>query len=115
MKAHYADEESNLKISAIIGPFLYGHAKNFIKRIVYNYFLRDFSVASLQMLLGVILTLWGTLFGLGEWAQSSTSGIPASAGTVMLSALPILIGVQFILAFLQYDIWATPQRSKYKN
>jgi len=28
----------------------------------------------------------------------------------MLAALPILMGIQFILAFIGYDIYSTPQK-----
>ena len=46
MPAVYGDEISNLNIANIIGPFIFGNSKNFFKRIFYNYFLRDFSVAT---------------------------------------------------------------------
>jgi hypothetical protein len=36
--------------------------------------------------------------------------MPATTGTVMLGVLPILMGLQFILSFLAYDIAATPRR-----
>ena len=47
MDAHYGNEVSNLKISRIIGEFLHKHVRNFAKRIFYNYYLRDLSLASL--------------------------------------------------------------------
>ncbi len=109
MRAHYGEEESNLSIGKIILPFLCGHLRNFTKRLFYNYVLRDFSVASIQLVLGPLLLVWGVLFGLGAWAESESTGVAASAGTVMLAALPIIIGMQFILSFLQYDIQATPR------
>ena len=114
MRAVYAEEESNLKISRILLPFLGGHMRNFTKRIFYNYFLRDFSIASIELLLGIVLLPFGLIFGSFQWSHSDALGIPASAGTVMLSALPVIIGVQFILSFLHYDIAAVPQnRVKY--
>jgi hypothetical protein len=45
-----------------------------------------------------------------EWIVSYSSGIPATTGTVMLSVLPILVGIQMILFFLSYDIGAEPKR-----
>lgn len=111
MRAVYNDEESSLKIGSILLPFLGGHLKNFCKRVFYSYFLRDFNVASIELVLGIVLLLFGTLFGLEQWGQSVASGVAASAGTVMLSALPIIIGVQFLLSFLHYDVQAAP-RSK---
>ena len=48
MSAVYGMEKSNMKIARIILPFAAGHLRNLLKRIFYNYFLRDFHVASLE-------------------------------------------------------------------
>jgi hypothetical protein len=109
MKAVYGDEKSNLKVGKVIWPFFKGHMRNFFKRIIYNYFLRDFNIASLELVFGLIFFGFGVWFGLASWAEASAAGEPASAGTVMLSALPVILGVQFLLSFLQYDISATPK------
>lgn len=110
MDAKYGDEESNLKISKIVGEFLFKHMRNFSKRIFYNYYLRNMSLASLELPLGLIMLLTGTFFGLSHWFTAVGSGIPTPAGTVMLSALPIILGTQFLLAFVGYDISSVPTR-----
>ena len=56
------------------------------------------------------MLLFGILFGSVQWIASVSSGIPASTGTVMLGVLPILMGLQFMLSFLAYDIASTPRR-----
>lgn len=109
MDAQYGDEQSNLKIRRIVGEFLWKHVRNFGKRIFYNYYLRDLSIASLELPLGLVLLSFGLVFGAYQWLSHS-GGTVASAGTVMLSALPILIGVQSLLAFFNYDIASTPSR-----
>ncbi|WNG60909.1 glycosyltransferase family 2 protein [Archangium gephyra] len=106
MRAVYGDEQSNLKISRILPQFLKGHLRNLMKRIGYEYFLRDFSVASIELVLGLALTLFALLFGTTEWWKSVMNNTPASSGTVMLAALPLILGVQFLLSFLSYDIRA---------
>lgn len=110
MDAKYGDEVSNLRVSHIIGEFLYKHIRNFCKRVFYNYYLRDMSLASIELPVGLALFLFGVVFGGYQWAQASSLGREASAGTVMLSALPVLIGIQLILAFLGQDISAVPKR-----
>lgn len=115
MDARYADEVSNLTISRIAGEFLLKHARNFFKRLFYNYYLRDLSIASIELPLGVLLFTFGVMFGAWHWIQSVQDGIAASAGTVMLSALPILMGLQLVLAFLNYDIESVPRRSIHKK
>lgn len=111
MDAKYADEVSNLKISKIVGEFLVKHLRNFGKRIFYSYYLRDMSLASLELPLGVALVTLGGIFGLSHWVSSASSGIPTSAGTVMLSALPVILGTQFILAFIGHDVQSVPKRA----
>lgn len=109
MECVYGDEPSSLSIPRILGTFLWGHARNATKRIAYNYFLRDFSVASLAGLLGTGLLAFGTVFGILNWYHSMRDGILASAGTVMLSALPVIIGIELLLSSLNHDISSVPR------
>jgi dolichol-phosphate mannosyltransferase len=110
MDAHYGDEVSNLKISKIVGEFFFKHIRNFAKRIFYNYYLRDMSLASLELPLGLLLLVLGGGFGIIQWIQSMSMGVSTPSGTVMLSALPVIIGTQLVLAFLGYDIASVPKR-----
>ena len=81
-----------------------GHLINFCKRIFYDYFLRDFSLASITFLLGNLFLIFGVCFGSYQWQKAVAEHYEASSGTVMLAALPIIIGTQFILSFINYDI-----------
>jgi dolichol-phosphate mannosyltransferase len=110
MHAKYADEVSNLKISRIATEFLCKHVRNFCKRIFYNYYLRDMSLASLELPLGVGMLLFGSVFGGYHWIASARSGIAAPFGTVMLASITVLMGLQFVLAFIAHDISSTPRR-----
>ena len=110
MDAKYEDEVSNLKISKVIGEFLLKHTRNLGKRIFYNYYLRGMSLASIELPLGIILLILGSVFGISHWVDSLQTNIPTPAGTVMLSALPVIIGIQFLLAFLGHDIASAPRR-----
>jgi len=108
MSAHYGDEKSNLHIGKVITPLLAGHFRNLAKRIFYNYYLRDFNVASIELPVGILSVMLGTVFGLSHWIESASIGIPATAGTVMLAAIPVLMGFQLLLGFLNYDIQSIP-------
>lgn len=111
MMARYEDEISNLKISRIAGEFFCKHARNYAKRIFYSYYLRDLSIASIELPLGLALLIFGTCHGIYHWIHSFTEGATTPAGTVMLAALPILMGMQLILAFFNYDVRAVPRRA----
>ena len=110
MDAQYGNEVSNLRVSKIVGEFLLKHIRNFVKRIFYNYYLRDMSLASIELPFGMLLFFSGCIFGAYHWVNSLNEGVTTPAGTVMLAALPILMGVQLILAFLGYDIANVPRR-----
>jgi dolichol-phosphate mannosyltransferase len=110
MDAQYGEEVSNLKVSRVIGDFLFKHIRNFLKRIFYNFFLRDLSIASFELIVGCALMFGGALYGIGNWIRSAQTGTETTAGTVMLAALPLIIGLQFLLGFLNYDIASVPRR-----
>ncbi len=110
MDAVYGDEVSNLKISKIVTEFMAKHARNFIKRLFYNYYLRNMSLASIELPLGLLMIVSGLGYGIWHWADSARAGVGTPAGTVMLAALPLLMGVQLVLAFLAYDIASVPRQ-----
>ena len=111
MDAKYGDEVSGLKISSIVGEFFMKHVRNFFKRLFYNYYLRNMSMASIELPLGLLAFLFGVIYGSYHWFMSSTTGHLTPAGTVMLSAMPVIIGLQFILAFIAEDIASVPRRA----
>ena len=111
MTAVYAGEKSSLRIGAIIGPFLAGHLRNFGKRIAYNYFLRDFSVASLELVVGLVATTFGAVFGGYHWMQSNATGIPATCGTVMISGLCLIVGIVLLLSWINFDVSSVPREA----
>ena len=109
MHAEYGDEVSNLRVGRVLPEFLYKHARNFGKRIFYNYVLRDVSAASLELVLGVLLLLFGIAYGGWHWWLSYQTGQVAATGVIMLAAMPVLIGLQLLLAFLSHDVASVPR------
>ena len=110
MTAVYGKEVSSLRPGRVIGPFLAGNLYNLFRRIGYGYFLRGFSIASLELLASLPLLLFGLGFGTWHWLDSASSGETASAGTVMLAALPLILGMQLLLSWLNFDISAEPRQ-----
>lgn len=110
MKSRYSDEKSNLKISKIIGEFPIRYLINYGKRVLYQYYLREWSLASFELPLGLILFFSGITSGFAFWVSNSQIGSFASSGQVMLASLPIIVGSQLLLAFTNYDINSTPRR-----
>ena len=110
MHAHYGDEKSSLKISRILGEFALKHLRNFSKRVMYSYFLRDMTAASLELVVGLVFLLFGLVFGGWHWWMGASSGVPTPIGTVMLATLPVMLGVQLMLSFVHFDVSNQPRR-----
>lgn len=111
MKAIYGNEVSSLSPLRELPRFFWMNIKNASKRIFYNYFLRDFNLASLNLLFGFLLFIGGIFFGAYEWFLSIKSYVPATSGTVMLAAMPIFLGFTMLLNFFSYDFSNIPKDS----
>jgi dolichol-phosphate mannosyltransferase len=107
--AKYGDESSSLNISKIIYQFPPKLMKGLFKRIFLKYFIYNFNMLSIYLLLGIPLFLFGVVFGMTEWLNSIKCGIEASTGTVMLAVLPIILGVEFLLQAINIDIYSEPK------
>ena len=108
MEAVYGNEPSSLRIHRVITYFAVKHLRNFARRILYSYYLRDFNLASIEAPLGLAALLFGVVFGGVHWLQAFRGAPYASAGTVMVAALPIIVGVQMLLSAINYDVQNVP-------
>lgn len=108
VRAKYGDEASSLTIRATILPFLAGHIRNFARRLVYTYYIRDLNMASLELLLSMLLLLGGTGWSLWHLWRSIETGIAATAGESLIGVLPIIMGFQMLLAAIHYDTQNLP-------
>lgn len=111
MHAVYDGEPSSLSPLRVVLPFLKGNTRNFFKRIFYRYFISDFSLASLELVAAIPLLIFGIAYGAEHLLLNRMSGATASAGTVMASALPIIVGFQLLLSWLGYDVSTQPMRA----
>lgn len=101
--ARYGDQTSGMRLRRVVPAILRLLFKGFWRRVFYKYVLWSFSPAALFLFSGLLLCLWG--LGFGIWVLVQTLGPPvATTGTVILSVVPLLLGVQFLIAFLVLDI-----------
>jgi dolichol-phosphate mannosyltransferase len=80
------------------------------KRLSYGYFLRDFNAGTLQFLAAALLLAVGAVYGGSQWYTAAATGIPATPGTVMLAALPLIVGVQLLISAFRYEVTNVPRR-----
>ena len=59
---------------------------------------------------GQVMVLFGLIYGGYWWYISSVTDVYASTGTVFLSALPIILGSQFLIAFFNFDNENVPKK-----
>jgi hypothetical protein len=104
MESRYQGERSSLSIPHALWTFPFRLLLGTAARIWYRHFWYDFTLAALLLLTGVPLFSWGLCFGLYAWWQSITTHSAATAGTVMLSALPLLVGVNCLLQAISFEV-----------
>jgi dolichol-phosphate mannosyltransferase len=104
MVAVYARERSSLSVTHSLFEFALKNLRNTLRRISANYLFRDFNLGSLQLVTSLPLLAWGVGFGAYAWMRGNALNEPATAGTVMLAALPFIVGMQLFLGFLAYDL-----------
>lgn len=109
MPARYENESSSLRIGRVLTSFPPKYLRSTFKRIFYSYFLRDFNAGTLQLMGATVVGGAGAAYGIAKWVLSTRTGIAATSGEVMLAALPVLVGVQFLLAAMQFDIQNVPR------
>lgn len=107
--AKYDGEFSSLRWWKVLPGFAIWNIRNTLVRFFYSYLIRDFSLATLMLLSGSLLLTFGSIFGVIQWIRSISTGVSASAGTVMLAGLPVITGLQLLLGFLGYDISSVPR------
>lgn len=113
MPAIYGDEKSSMTVWKM--PFLFVPKlfKAFIKRIVKSYFLYNFNIGSLFLIIGVPLLLFGLIFGIYTWwVYSFILNELTPTGTIMIITLSIILGFQLIMQAIQYDIHHAPSYHK---
>jgi glycosyltransferase involved in cell wall biosynthesis len=106
--ARYPGTASHLSESHAAMQFPWQLLRGFLRRVRLQYFVRDFTAASLYLVVGMILTVFGAIWGAWHWAASIQQGVPATTGTVMIAVLPIVVGVQLLLQAITLDIQGAP-------
>jgi glycosyltransferase involved in cell wall biosynthesis len=108
MPARYGDERSSLRISRVATTFPALLMRGLLRRFYWRYLIEEFGVVSVCVLSGLPLLVFGVIFGAWHWLETFRTGIPATAGTVLVAALPIILGMQLLLAAILLDVLSSP-------
>jgi len=107
--ARYGNEQSNLSIRNTMIRFPFLLLKGVTKRFILKYLIYDFNMASVYVLSGMPMLLWGLFYGLFKWIENTINHVATPTGTIMLSVLPLILGTQFVIAAINIDINSTPK------
>lgn len=110
--AVYGEEVSSIKLHKVVPELLDLLVRGFWRRVWYRYVLWSFSPIALLLFLGLLLFLFGLAVAIWVCFQIAGSVI-ATAATVMLAALPLMLGTQMLISALQLDIQASPSEPSY--
>jgi glycosyltransferase involved in cell wall biosynthesis len=111
--ARYGDEVSHLSIRRVLVAFPWHLARSIVRRIGLRYFLWDFSPVGAFIVAGLPLLVFGLVFGIWQWVERMGTLTPTPTGTLLLAALPLVIGFQLLLQAWVMDIANTPSRSRW--
>ncbi|MDO9300045.1 MAG: glycosyltransferase family 2 protein [Anaerolineales bacterium] len=109
--ARYGNETSHLSIRRALFEFPSKLFVTFLRRILLKYYILDFSMMSLYLIVGIPLLLFGGIFGGIKWIEYASRNIPAPTGTVMLPTLCVILGIQILLSAIEIDMNSTPRKA----
>ena len=109
MPARYNDKTSHLSESRTLVEFPPLLLRGLMRRVLLQYFVRDFNAVSLFLIAGIVATCFGGAWGIYHWHVSALAGKATATGTVMIAVLPLILGLQLLLQALVLDVQNVPR------
>jgi dolichol-phosphate mannosyltransferase len=109
LPSRYGEEESSLKPGRILAEFPMRLLAGFVRRVFWRYMFYDVSPIALFLIFGAALFLFGTFFGVYHWIHNYILGRATPTGTVILAALPLILGFQLLLQAFVLDVQNSPR------
>ena len=110
IEARYGAETSHLRPGRALLGFPFRLLGAFLRRLSLRYFVYDFSAVSAFLVAGTALFSFGLVFGATKWIAALLTQTSTPIGTVMLAALPTILGFQLLLQAAVLDIQNVPRR-----
>ena len=108
MSSVYGNEISSLRPIREIRRFARKHLVNFVKRLIYQYFVLDFNAGSLELLGGCLGFLLTAIFSIKLLISGIIYNRYATSGESSLFLVLSIITMQMFIAFLYYDSTQQP-------
>lgn len=104
MEARYQGETSSLSVFGASVEFAARLVGSLVRRVALEYFVLDMRPGTLFGVLGAFGILFGTGFGLYHWRLGEALGTSSLPGTVMVAAIPVIVGTQLLVQAIALDI-----------
>ncbi len=105
----YGDEASSLRPSRVLFSFPPRLLQGFARRVFWRYVFFDVSPVAIFLAAGLALFGFGAAFGAYHWLVNLPLHRVTPAGTVILSAVPLILGFQLLLQALVLDVQGSPR------
>lgn len=107
--ARYGKEISHLSKRQTLREFPWRLVRGFLRRLWIQYFVRDFGLFSVFLISGLVMFGFGVIFGTYHCIRSVQLNMPTQTGIIMMSVLPIILGVQCLLQAIVLDVQNLPE------
>ncbi len=109
LPARYGEETSALSVARALFSFPPRLLAGLVRRVFWRYLFYDVSPIAIFATLGAISLGFGVVFGAYQWIRHAMAGIATPVGTVILAAMPCIVGVNLLLQAIVLDIQNTPR------
>ena len=109
LPARYGDEKSTLSVPRALFTFPPRLIAGMIRRVFWRYLFYDVSPIAIFAALSAIFMGFGVGYGTYQWTRHFLSGLSTPIGTVMLAAVPFILGFELLLQAIVLDIQNTPR------
>lgn len=109
MPSRYGPEPSSLKPGRILLEFPFRLLAGFLRRIFWRYLFYDVSPVAVFFVAGLALFLFGSVFGAYHWVHNALLKRATPTGTVILAAIPVILGFQLLLQAVVLDVQSSPR------
>lgn len=104
----YGSERSDVRVGRVMLGFPPQLLAGGVRRFWRKHLVTDFGPVGALTILGVILSLFGGVFGGYHWWMSIDTGVAATTGTVMIAVLPLMLGVQLLIQAFALSVASSP-------
>ena len=104
----YGAETSGVSVLRVLASFPLRLFSGGVRRFWRKHLVTDFGPIGAFTVAGTAAMLFGAIFGGYHWWVSVSTGVTATTGTVMIAALPLVMGAQLLVQALALSVASSP-------